>query len=102
MGVEDGFHQACWEGKIREVEREVERQPWLLFKTSGYNGLLLRAKDYAWLGWQGGNDDARQTMQFLEMEEVRCLMDADISCLDQSSDGCCKRRRYAGGVGTGK
>ena len=96
MGVEDGFHQACWEGKIREVEREVKRQPWLLFKTSGYNGLLLRAKDYAWLGGQGGNEDARQLMQLLEMKEERLFMEVADGDLDHSSGESFKRRRYAG------
>ena len=95
--IEDGFHQACYEGKMREVEREVKERPWLLFKTSGYNGLSLRAKDYACLGWQGGNEDARQIMRFLEMEEERCLIEVEDNGADQSSVESCKRRRYAGG-----
>ena len=95
----DQFHELCREGKTEVVKRVlIDHADWL-FKTTpaGCWKTPLRAKDYAWLGWQDGNLEAKNTMHILEVEEARALMKAQDAGWEEVREGNVKsqyRRRW--------
>ena len=95
----DQFHEFCREGKTEVVKRVLMDHADWLFKTTpaGCSKTALRAKDYAWLGWQDGNLEAKNTMHALEVEEARALMKAQDAGWEEVREGNVKsqyRRRW--------
>ena len=92
----DQFHEFCREGKTAAVKRVlIDHADWL-FKTTpaGCWKTPLRAKDYAWLGWQDGNSEAKNAMQILEVEEARALMKAQDAGWEECREGNVKSQHW--------